>query len=361
MSFFRVKKDSFPFNFPFSRRQFVLAGGSLALASLIPFRAWPQAKSSRRLPVLQSWAERDLARVTVVGGAGLTFQMREGTGQLFEVLSSELPGTGRWIYHLNFRGLSTSLFSQFEIRDASGLVIDHRQVKGLDVSLAQPNIALMSCASDRHLKEQEKIWARVPETLPDIIFFNGDTVYANSRWQSVTRAAERPERALQRYVETWEAVDLYALDPLIPVLANWDDHDYGMNNGDATHPWRAEMQNIFRTFYPVPDSPLVSKGPGVSFRAHLFGRDFHFLDNRSFFEPDKTRWGQLQEAWFEDDFTSRSHPAWILSGVCFMKHSRVIDSVQKTAPQSFANLQRTLRAKGKPFLLCSGDIHASQV
>ena len=55
-----------------------------------------------------------------------------------------------------------------------------------------------------------------------------------------------------------------------PVLATWDDHDYGANDAGADYAKRVESQEIFLDFWgDASDSPR-RKRPGV-YDSHVFG------------------------------------------------------------------------------------------
>ena len=55
-----------------------------------------------------------------------------------------------------------------------------------------------------------------------------------------------------------------------PVLATWDDHDYGANDAGADYVKRAESQRIFVDFWGDPADSPRHKRPGV-YDARVFG------------------------------------------------------------------------------------------
>lgn len=342
-----------------SRRRF-LQQAALGLSTLwsLPKMAWA---SNRRIPVMQSWTEGDASIVVALGDPNWRFQISQGAGSVVQAQAQHVGGP-RVLWHLLVRGLSTTAYSKLSIIDSSGRAVEERHLKGLDVNLARPRISIMSCSNYRNLDGQAAIWSKVRAAQTDLILFLGDIVYANSKWSSVVRTPEEPASALARYMETWDKVDLYAMDPMVPVMAVWDDHDYGMNNGDSSHPYRQNMLNIFRSFYPLPaQSPRLVRGPGVSFRWQMFGMDFYMLDGRSFRVHGRTQWGAEQEAWLRQDYMGRQGPAMIANGTSFFAYSRVIESVQGGGGNSFENLRAMVRGTKRPMILASGDIHASHV
>src|SRR5690606_36243460 len=89
----------------------------------------------------------------------------------------------------------------------------------------------------------------------------GDNIYADTIDMDVMRA---------KYA-TLKANDSFArLLRTCPVLATWDDHDYGANDAGADYPKRVESQQIFLDFWGDPaDSPRRQR-EGV-YDASVFG------------------------------------------------------------------------------------------
>ena len=115
-------------------------------------------------------------------------------------------------------------------------------------------IALGSCARQ---KEPQPIWDSVVKARPDLFLFLGDNIYGDSRDMDVLRA---------KYAQLAEKPGFQKLRAACPILAVWDDHDYG-----ALRPFRLpgrgcafvgpldtrQDQNPFRRFrqsrhYPGP-------------------------------------------------------------------------------------------------------------
>lgn len=350
-----------------ARRQFLQ--GLAAAPLMLTFGAAsaqeldPSLQKARRVPMLQGWTDETESLIVVLGAAGWSFKSLSGNRiQVNVVKTQNISNTNYVLYRLQVTGLSTIAYSPIGIYDANGALLDTRSLKGIDLQMPSPRIAVASCANYRKLDLQEAMYNQVQQQSPDMIFFIGDIVYSNSRVSSVIGTPEDPSTALERYVQTWNTVNMYQLEPLIPTIAVWDDHDYGTNNGGANHPYKAVMKEMFRSFYPLPDQhSRLSLGPGTAFRLRAFGMDSYFMDGRSFFEKKKTQWGDAQEAWFAQDFNSSQLPVWLLNGIQFFRYFFTVESLQKSAEPSLLKLQTMLRNKKKPVALFSGDVHCSQV
>lgn len=356
------KKDS-----QLARRQFLrgLAAAPLMLtfASASAEETDPSLQKNRRVPMLQGWTDESEALLVVLGSAGWSFKSLSGNRtQVSVVKTQNITNTNHVLYRLKISGLSPIAYSPIGVYDANSVLIDTRNIKGVDLEMRSPRIAVASCSNYRKLDLQETMYNQVQRQSPDMIFFIGDIVYSNSRVSSVIGTPEDPSTALERYVITWNSINLYQLEPLIPTVAVWDDHDFGTNNGGAEHPHKAVMKEMFRSFYPLPEQhSRILPGPGISFRLRAFGMDCYFMDGRTFYEKKRTQWGDAQQAWFAHDFNASSHPAWILNGIQFFRYFFTVESLEKSAEPTLRMLQNMLRTKKKPVALFSGDVHCSQI
>jgi alkaline phosphatase D len=64
-----------------------------------------------------------------------------------------------------------------------------------------------------------------------------------------------------------------------PLFHVWDDHDYGVNDGDKTFPGRADAWKAFKEYYPLPDLP--NSGAGIWHSFKYAQCEFFMLDLRS--------------------------------------------------------------------------------
>lgn len=88
-------------------------------------------------------------------------------------------------------------------------------------------------------------------TLPmDLFLFLGDNIYADTRDMAVMRAKYDALKASRFFQE---------LRRRGPVLATWDDHDFGANDVGAEYPLRRESQAEFLRWL---DEPADSRGGG---------------------------------------------------------------------------------------------------
>ena len=78
-----------------------------------------------------------------------------------------------------------------------------------------------------------------------------------------------------------------------PILATWDDHDYGVDDGGGEYPKKVESQQVFLDFFGDPEDSPRRKRQGV-YDAEVFGPpgkrvQVILLDTRYFRSPLKKK------------------------------------------------------------------------
>jgi alkaline phosphatase D len=105
-------------------------------------------------------------------------------------------------------------------------------------------IAFGSCSRENR---EQPIWRPILATNPQLWIYAGDNIYADTEDPAVMRA---------KYAQLAAQPGFAALRAWVPILATWDDHDYGQNDAGEENPIRAEAQKEFLDFFAVPgDSP----------------------------------------------------------------------------------------------------------
>jgi alkaline phosphatase D len=132
----------------------------------------------------------------------------------------------------------------------------HPSLSSADTPLER--IAFGSCARQH---QPQPIWDSIIKIQPQLFLFLGDNIYADTEDMTVMRAqyavlAAKPE--FQRFRSA------------CPILATWDDHDYGYNDAGGEYPRKVESQRIFLEFFQIPKKSPRWQRPGV-YEAQVFG------------------------------------------------------------------------------------------
>lgn len=120
-------------------------------------------------------------------------------------------------------------------------------------------------------------------TLPmDLFLFMGDNIYADTEDMAKMRA---------KYIALNESSFFQGLRSKTPILATWDDHDFGINDGGGDYPKKKESQKEFLDWLNEPSGSALRKQEGV-YQARTFGpvgkrTQVILLDTRYFRSPLK--------------------------------------------------------------------------
>jgi len=143
----------------------------------------------------------------------------------------------------------------------------------LDPARPLTRIAAGSCIRQ---DKPQPIWAAVTAYAPDVLLLLGDNVYGDTEDMAVLR---------EKYARLAANEGFAAVRARTPLVAVWDDHDYGANDAGRDYPRRRESQQAFLDFFGVAaDSPLRTQdGIHRSFTVGPPGRRVQFicLDTRS--------------------------------------------------------------------------------
>lgn len=238
-------------------------------------------------------------------------------------------------------------------------------------------IAFGSCAKQ---DKPQPIWDAVVETKPQLFAFLGDNIYGDTQDMDVLRA---------KYKLLGDQPGYQKLKATCPVIATWDDHDYGANDAGAEYPKKRESQQIFLDFFGIAKDDPRRKQEGV-YSAHLFGPkgkrvQVILLDGRYFRsplkkgfkpgepgdgyrgiyapndDPDATMLGETQWRWLEQQLKVPADLRLIGSGVQVIpdEHGSEMWGNFPRERKRLFRLIRETRASGVVFL--SGDRHLAEI
>lgn len=217
--------------------------------------------------------------------------------------------------------------------------------------------AFGSCAR-LQIDTEQRIFSVAQALEPDLMFFLGDNIYADSVEPAALADLYRRQREIER------------LRPFIrstPSLAIWDDHDFALNDSDRTNPIRDQALALFKNYWANPSHGLPNV-PGIFFKYEYGGVDFFFLDGRYYRHPtdyegaDKSMLGPEQKAWLKDQLRASRAPFKVLvSGGGFSKAEANGDSwaVYQAERNELFDFIRDNRIEG--VFGISGDSHMGEL
>ena len=147
-------------------------------------------------------------------------------------------------------------------------------------------VAFGSCAFQ---SMEQPVFRAVVEAQPDLYISVGDAIYADYDLETRRVRPATPDSLRREWQVLADNPDWQHLRAHVPVMATWDNHDYGHHSAGADFQYRRESESIFLDFFEEPqDSPRRTR-PGV-YDARVFGPvgrrlQVTLLDTRSFKSP----------------------------------------------------------------------------
>ncbi len=200
-----------------------------------------------------------------------------------------------------------------------------------------------------------------------------------------------PKRIKEVYQQLGALDDYINLEKNVPIMATWDDHDYGINDGDGSFEYKEESQQLFLDFFNEPKDSTRRNSPGV-YQAKTFGQKGHrvqviLLDTRYFRSkpvadlrsdeekkrlniegrylpsenPEATILGKTQWSWLEQQLREPAEVRLLVSTYPVISNQVGRDGWGNfpLERQRLFNLIEETKANG--VIMLSGDVHHSEI
>ncbi|QDH35487.1 alkaline phosphatase D family protein [Porphyrobacter sp. YT40] len=239
-------------------------------------------------------------------------------------------------------------------------------------------IAFGSC---NHQNASQHMWAQIAAQNPQLFLMIGDNVYGDSGWDGDAGLESlRASYALQA-----SHPEFTGFRAKVPMLATWDDHDFGLNDAGASFPFRRWAEDLFETFWNSSDA--VRARPGV-YESTITGPEGKrvqviLLDTRFFrsdlkrmpwskerpplggYLPeddlDKTVLGEAQWAWLEQELAKPADVRIVVSSTQVITTAHQYEGWTNFPVERARLLDALSRREASGVVLLSGDRHAGGV
>ena len=231
---------------------------------------------------------------------------------------------------------------------------------------------------------------------PDLFLMIGDVIYPDINDEATALLDPWPnrnsmDRIRQVYAQMAAKPEYQNLQKNIPMMAVWDDHDYGINDGSADFPLKDESQQLFLDFFDEPADSRRRKTPGI-YDAKTFGPagrrvQIILLDTRYFRtpplpdtrsadekkalntagryapneDPTATVLGETQWRWLEEQFREPAEFRLLVSSYPVISYELGRDCWGNfpLERQRLFNLIGQTNANG--VVILSGDVHFAEI
>jgi alkaline phosphatase D len=237
---------------------------------------------------------------------------------------------------------------------------------------ASPVVSRIAFGSCNDQNAEQPLWTPIRKSDPDLWVWLGDNIYADTEDMQKMQADYRRQKQTPGYA---------ALREQTRVVGTWDDHDYGVNDGDRTYPRRDSSQTLFLDFLGVPDDDPRRARDGV-YSAHTYGPPGRrvkviLLDTRYHkdpldyvgspdrlyaADPDAGLLGEAQWAWLENELTTGDAQVYVIGTSIQAIGAEHRWEKWADVPTERQRLLETIRRSQAPgVVLISGDRHRGEL
>ncbi len=241
-------------------------------------------------------------------------------------------------------------------------------------------IAFGSCGWEGH---PLPIFNNIVQHDPDLFVFLGDNIYGDTESMDTLRA---------KYGRLESKASFKHLKSKVPIIATWDDHDYGWNDIGKNYPYKAESKEIFLDFFEEPESSARRDHLGI-YHSYLYNYGEHqlqiiLLDGRTFRDDLKPYDGEFDEdrryRFYSNDYAPHTSTAptllgeeqwkWLETQLQVPADIRIIGSgtqfgIEYNGYEAWANfpheqermLELINKTKANGVFFISGDVHYSEI
>ena len=249
-------------------------------------------------------------------------------------------------------------------------------------AVAQKNlskIAFGSCGSEEH---PLPVFDLVVKHKPGLFIFLGDNIYGDTKNMDTLQL---------KYNMLAAKPSFQNLKQHVPIIATWDDHDFGWNDAGRHYPFKKESKEIFLNFFDEPANSARRNHEGIytsyiyetrgkklqiilldnrTFRDDLKKYNGEFKDDERYFYPldyaphqdsNATFLGAEQWAWLESELLKPADLRLVCSGSQFGIEYNGYEAWANFPHEQkrFLDLVKKTKANGVMFL--TGDVHYGEV
>ncbi|MCG8605246.1 alkaline phosphatase D family protein [bacterium] len=167
------------------------------------------------------------------------------------------------------------------------------------------NFVFSACARER--EKPHRVFGRIARLSPTFFALLGDNMYADYDGDVNTApTSDILHLFREKYRNNFDE-PFQKMSSTVPVMAIWDDHDYGQDNSDGDYPYKRVARDVLLETFP--DYPYEVDDGGLYFRFTLADVDIFALDTRWYRSPmqDQDRMGKTM--------LGAEQLKWLLSGL----------------------------------------------
>ena len=144
------------------------------------------------------------------------------------------------------------------------LLLFHVHVLTVQSGELASRIAFGSC----HHTHRQSLWDAIASSQPNKLLLLGDNMYADRRnFFGLSWAEATPDEIQEQYCRlngdpSWRSL-VHQMGGFENILATWDDHDYGINDGGNSYTYKNESMKLFLDFFRAPTDSGRRRQAGI--------------------------------------------------------------------------------------------------
>ena len=241
-------------------------------------------------------------------------------------------------------------------------------------------IAFGSCSWENH---PLPIFNNIVKHEPNLFIFLGDNIYGDTKSMDTLKVKYQRLGSKESYKK---------LKRKVPIIATWDDHDYGWNDTGKNYPYKEASKNIFLDFFEESASSTRREHEGIyhsyiyeygdnklqiilldgrTFRDDLkpYNTEFDNDSRYSFYQKEyaphmestPTLLGEEQWNWLENELKMPADVRIIGSGTQFGIEWNGYEAWANFPHERTRMLDLIKSTKANGVLFISGDVHYSEI
>lgn len=254
------------------------------------------------------------------------------------------------------------------------------ELLSLDATQPVTRLLIGSCNNE---ERDNAAFATIAQQNADAFLFVGDNVYGDMDGRSYMNFDIELNELREAYTDLASTPGYQAIAAKMPVLATWDDHDYGMNDEGRNFGGRILAERMFERFYRLDETEVAAR-PGVYyskmagpegqrtqiimldtrfFRSDLTPTDEYGAPGKERYvpsaDPDQDLLGPAQWAWLEEELKKPADLRLLVSSIQITPDVHGWESWDKM-PKERDRLYDLLKStKANGVVMVSGDRHTA--
>ncbi|HSF12036.1 MAG TPA: alkaline phosphatase D family protein [Erythrobacter sp.] len=259
----------------------------------------------------------------------------------------------------------------------------------VEMPVAGPNPALaanttltrIAFGSCNHQSAPQHMWAQIAAQNPQLFLMIGDNVYGDNGWD----ADAGLESLRSAYALQASHPEFTGFRAKFPMMATWDDHDFGLNDAGGSFPMRRWGEALFEEFWGSSD---VVRGRDGIYDSSITGPEGQrvqviMLDTRFFrsdlkrmawtkdrpplggYLPDdsldKTVLGEAQWAWLEQELAKPADLRIVVSSTQVITQAHQYEGWTNFPVERARLLEALKDREASGLVILSGDRHAAGI